>query len=395
MSSSAAPYTVVSGKSSVEISSRPSIAVVGRGNSTQFHRQPPQPGAPNADTKSQTLHESFLKAVQKNSVTQSQPLRAPTVKPHPTELLHNAYVTATEATNMRPPASFIPGASRSTIGQPEFSTGSHISSSGNVPQVSEMPDFLKGFDKVAEMKCSSTPGANTSEQHTPTFTSKSFDDFHRLLGVNLSPIGSGAMTNGKPSDHCVQSGSTEHHNVTKPAVGVGVGHLQQRCAGNEARGHQTSSGNTGDPDLLAQAFKEAMSKASSKQQRVHHLGADYYNMFAQQTALAASQHSAYLGGLENDHEQLNQTQVFPSTTGSMRNATVVSEPSTTSGSDRGTEESDETGDTTSGVSDTASSSNDSDSNSWGSSRQRKKARMASGKRIQRGSENQTVRSNNR
>ncbi|CAJ1953394.1 unnamed protein product [Cylindrotheca closterium] len=408
VSPNAASYAVVSRNPAVEMSSRPrpSISMIGGANRSQLHSHPPQPSASNSNIKSQTLHESFLKAVQKNSVTQAQATSAPTVKPHPVKLLHNAYVTATEATGMPPPSSFIPAA---TISAPPPSHSaairpkiSKISISGNVPQASEMPDFLKGFDEVTGMEKSPTPGASTSDHHTPTFTSKSFDDFHRFLGVDISPLNSQQTANGKPANQSVpflpgkdmsKSDSMVQH---RGIPGIGMGRIQQQGSGNDTRPHRANLGKNDNPDLLAQAFTEAMSHASSKNQPVQHLGADYYTLFAQQTALAASQHSAYMGGpkAESTHTHVPRGP----TTVSRRKSALVSEPPTTSGSDRGTEESDDlTAETTWGSSDTASSSNDSDGTNSESSRKRKKARMSRlspRKRMHGVQEKQTAPSNN-
>jgi hypothetical protein len=402
------PYAGIVPKPTVEISSRPSIAVIGPGNQSLVHiHATHHPNTTSANTKSQSLQESFLKAVHSTSATQSKAASLSTVESQQTALLHNAYVTASEAVGIRPPSAVLPTATRteqtttqSIMNVPQrIPVGSRISNSATIHQATEMPDFLKGFDKVTGMKRASTPASTVTEHHTPTFTSKSFDDCHRLLGVNISPIAGSKTTDEHPANQSVplllekdamkSSSTEENRKIATPAQRVS--HLQQRWSGDANKERQTTFGNSANPDLLSQTFSEAMSRASSKKQPAHHLGADYYNMFAQQTALAASQHSAYLGGPEN--EQGNASRSVPAMP--MGKPVVVSEPPTTSGSDRCTEESDYmTGETTSGGSDTASTSaNDSDGTNSESSRKRKKARTSrssSAMRIDRVPENQTI-----
>jgi hypothetical protein len=59
------------------------------------------------------------------------------------------------------------------------------------PATTEMPDLLSGFEKVVkEMKVvpptqshtTSSPSSDTPQEHSPPFTSRSFDEFHRFLG---------------------------------------------------------------------------------------------------------------------------------------------------------------------------------------------------------------------
>jgi len=139
-----------------------------------------------------------------------------------------------------------------------------------------MPDFLKGFDKVTGIKKAKQPahhlGPGTSEHHTPTFTSRSFDDCHHLLGQNISPIIAGRTTSGKPTNQSVpflpekdalQSESTVQHREIAMQT-VGVGRLQQRWDVNAHKEEQTVVGNNINTDLLSQTFTEAMSRASSK-----------------------------------------------------------------------------------------------------------------------------------
>lgn len=73
----------------------------------------------------------------------------------------------------------------STVGQPGApDVGALAAGTSN-----EMPDFLSGFDKVATHHRDSPTLAQTNQDapYSPTYTSKSFDDFHRFLGKGLSP----------------------------------------------------------------------------------------------------------------------------------------------------------------------------------------------------------------
>lgn len=126
----------------------------------------------------------------------------------------------------------------------------------------DIPDFLSGFDKVAarsgepnkgvpQPSLQSAHGGNgrPSSQYSPPFTSRSFDDFHQLLGKGLSP---------KPLD------------------------LNNACKGF-----------TQPPfDMYSQPNPTHAADPAPGQPPVT---ADSYALFAQQSALAVSQHSAYCG----------------------------------------------------------------------------------------------------
>jgi hypothetical protein len=72
----------------------------------------------------------------------------------------------------------------------------------------EVPDFLAGFDKVAARMKSEDPSSEDAKssllhrleegtnQFSPTFTSRSFDDFHRFLGKGLDPLDSPGRLGG-------------------------------------------------------------------------------------------------------------------------------------------------------------------------------------------------------
>jgi hypothetical protein len=118
----------------------------------------------------------------------------------------------------------------------------------------DLPDFLSGFDKVAARsgeQVAQQPTMQYAHQysngrpaahHTPPFTSRSFDDFHQLLGKGLSP---------KPLD-----------------------------LNNAYKGFPQSPFDNNSQPNATHAAEPPVS-------------ADSYALFAQQSALAVSQHSAY------------------------------------------------------------------------------------------------------
>mmetsp|Transcript_22133 Transcript_22133/g.32687 ORF Transcript_22133/g.32687 Transcript_22133/m.32687 type:complete len:755 (-) Transcript_22133:498-2762(-) len=136
--------------------------------------------------------------------------------------------------------------------------GSHHSQSNNIICAPlEIPDFLSGFEKVATKSVvnveSSTGGLAPSRipqsvnekfqsQYSPPFTSRSFDDFHQLLGKGLSPS-----------------------------------YLDLN--NNMQRGHELNSATSVE--------------TSVNDEKNRSVSADSYAMFAHQSALAVSHHSAY------------------------------------------------------------------------------------------------------
>ncbi|GKY94233.1 hypothetical protein MPSEU_000389100 [Mayamaea pseudoterrestris] len=76
----------------------------------------------------------------------------------------------------------------------------------NTNTLSPVPDFLAGFDKVKlAMRPKRLQNGNggardeESQQYSPPFTSRSFDDFHRFLGEDLAPLGSPVVHSTQPS----------------------------------------------------------------------------------------------------------------------------------------------------------------------------------------------------
>jgi len=118
-----------------------------------------------------------------------------------------------------------------------------------------LPDFLSGFDKVAARSGVPPPvplaapvvNGRQSSQYSPPFTSRSFDDFHQLLGKGLSP---------RPLDL-----NNAYRGFTQPPFDTNS-HPNPTHAANPEPGQPPVS-------------------------------ADSYALFAQQSALAVSQHSAY------------------------------------------------------------------------------------------------------
>ena len=115
----------------------------------------------------------------------------------------------------------------------------------------QFPDFVAGFDKVAlSIKPANTNVPLVDEQNTlqcsPPFTSRSFDELHRLLGKDLGPLDDGAAEVALPES-------------PRPSERI-------------------EDKSTPEKFLDTSALFTAES----------------YAMFAQESALAASQHAAYL-----------------------------------------------------------------------------------------------------
>ena len=78
--------------------------------------------------------------------------------------------------------SFDQHCSQNPIENPKKSTSSDSSSAEG------LPDFLAGFDKEGQPRTSGDQDREENHHFSPTFTSRSFDDFHKLLGKNISPL---------------------------------------------------------------------------------------------------------------------------------------------------------------------------------------------------------------
>jgi hypothetical protein len=127
------------------------------------------------------------------------------------------------------------------------------------PKTNELPDFLTGFDKVTKRVAGQgqdtiqTPPAEGTLHYSPPYTSQSFDDFHRFLGKDLSPLG-------------------------------------------ETDDQKTSASSTRDsrqPQLSLVATTTQAARAIPEIDTMALFTAESYAMFAQESAMAASQHAAY------------------------------------------------------------------------------------------------------
>ena len=264
----------------------------------------------------------------------------------------------------------------------------------------DLPDFLAGFDKISEQNNPNSPNkltpAHDPAQFSPTYTSRSFDDLHRLLGKNLSP-------------------EVRSQSIQSPLVKDLLVPLPSSCTKTD-RTSLLPSQSTGalTSDRATNCFPVLMPKAFPHrqfQQNSGHLysevlptsgdsfGADSYSIFAQQSAVAASQHSAYISAPSNSDDGImmllgddfeinypsfnevsqdhcpavvHSQQCTGEYQASPRFTTMVSEPS-----DHGSDETqgDSFGSGTDNPTDGVSSSNDSDG-SYSESSRWKKARSS-------------------
>lgn len=169
---------------------------------------------------------------------------------------------------------------------------------------SSAPDFLSGFDRVAlslkpspcdTEKLASLPPHPHGDLHcSPTFTSRSFDDFHRFLGQDLVHLGSPARP---PTSHGIdfsrpRAGSESAppmlpvHATDAPST-VFAKRPSAPVLSLEANGGSSidvpSSGDVVQQSLLRSSSQEANSMFS----------ADSYCLFASAAVAASSQHAAY------------------------------------------------------------------------------------------------------
>lgn len=203
------------------------------------------------------------------------------------------------------------GAATTTTHHPNVLPAFHDvnASTPSVPvSSSDMPDFLFGFDKVAGRINNVNPAI--LQQHSPTFTSQSFDDFHRTLGQDLSPLASKNESVALAQHHqgipafpvpglpsaLLAPVSQQHHAVPGSVLETRqsnqpLHHPPYMSVSTEGANHQAHNSH-----LLGQPYSEALSAATNTESNAPnpHLGADSYNIFAQQSAFAASQHSAYM-----------------------------------------------------------------------------------------------------
>ena len=169
--------------------------------------------------------------------------------------------------------------------------------SGPQPVINEMPDFLVGFDRVTTSphEAVAPPAAIAEDdpsQFSPTYTSRSFDDFHRLLGTNLSPGGRRHV----PNLGILQLPDETAKDLSIPPTIGGMQDLPSlRLPVLPIHPRQSSQ------ERLQRAYGEAMAWGSRAPAPLN--PADSYTIVAQQGAFAASQHSAYFAAksdLEGD-----------------------------------------------------------------------------------------------
>lgn len=396
------------GKEQTEVVSQPHHA--NNGNGIQFQPQTANSHVASKPTtaSSQSLHQAYMQVVQNAPKQVSQPPSQILQSQPPGRLsndlesqqalsLQQAYLSATKTATGTYHGTA--AAANSVVAEPIGGTVISVKSS-TIPATSqasatnyslkatEMPDFLSGFYQAAEQKIHPKVSATAPVDYTPAFASKSFDDFHPLLGKHLQPISSKKSADGHlsrdsalnfPGRETIAAAVSNSANLAS-TLQPPVGHPNHQSAAMNKTTEGLKSDSLPNSNLLAKSFNEALSQANTKSITPNSLGADFYSMFAQESAIAASQHSAYTGGNEMEPYALHtlQESVIPtSLLRPMHAQNVVSEPSITSGSDRGTEEIDESpGETAaaSGVSDNAS--NDSYGTNSEYSRSRKKARTS-------------------
>eukprot|EP00980_Cylindrotheca_fusiformis_P001953 scaffold443_cov125-Cylindrotheca_fusiformis.AAC.2 len=349
------------------------------------HSANPQIAPKQATNNTHSLQQAYLRIVQNETNPSSRPPAqalqhqsskggSESLQSPQTQDLEKAYLNATKSetgTYHRPAAgTFPPSGHSDPTAPPTIPVSSKLSPNRNVS--TEMPDFLSGFDQVTGRKSCAGHIENRKLGHQPACTSKSFDDFHRLLGKNLSPESSKNTVDANCNNRAPRLPSDP--TIARPASDPAS--LSRKSQPSSVQTNQQSGVESGRPstaNALTKAFNEALSQAGSTIP-TDYLGADFYNIFAQQSAMAASQHSAYSGANEMEPFGL-QDSMYSSSSSHTRN--VVSEPSTTSGSDRGTEE---TSATSAAGSDNVSSnqecsSNESDGTASEGSRPRKKTRL--------------------
>ena len=255
----------------------------------------------------------------------------------------------------------------------------------------EIPDLLSGFDKVAAGSSTChNPSSNLQEayQDSPAFTSRSFDDFHRLLGKDLSPLVLSHTKYTVPSGQdmpMIQNASLlRTDGAGTPSSSQPIPELQNRpsqlsCTSTQASHQQTISNLPNGIESKSLQPRPFLVSSS---------GADSYNMFARQSTFAASLHSPYQPNWLMNAGQNNSDWQIPSL-GDPNQAVhpcfnnVVSEPS--NASDMGTEDCDTAIGSSGGGSGNESAgsntvsnnnSNDSDGSTSDTSRSRKKMRIS-------------------
>ena len=163
-----------------------------------------------------------------------------------------------------------------------------------------LPDFLSGFDKATFPATGRSISKQSDEAHlpsSPAFTSRSFDDFHRFLGEDLSrldtlvtgssttgqafPNGDGAFSishDDKSGMFSIDMANHQNHSTTTASTDYQNDHQQQQ------HGHLLPSVYQHDPPSIMTSastsyydqVRNSESLVSSTTQHTHHSGVDLF-----------------------------------------------------------------------------------------------------------------------
>jgi hypothetical protein len=230
------------------------IPTIGSGSVPTRVQQAPETAPTNVTPpvdQAKLLHQSYMNALKQKS---SAPVAAAATSQ--AQSTQHAQASSSMGAGVRPPMPAPTGHTNVPSSEPSV----HPRGSAP-PKTNELPDFLTGFDKVTCIfKHGAAQGTATTDApptvgippYSPPFTSRSFDDFHRVLGKGWCPL-------------------------------------------DETVDQKTSSSSTRDPQ---QPHSSLASTAQTSQSILEIdtmalFTAESYAMFAQESAMAASQHAAY------------------------------------------------------------------------------------------------------
>jgi hypothetical protein len=171
---------------------------------------------------------------------------------------------------------------------------------------SSAPDFLSGFDRVAlslkpppcdTEKLASLPQPQGDLHCSPTFTSRSFDDFHRFLGQDLVHLGSPARPpTGQDIDFSRPRAGSESappmfpiHATADEAPSALV--IAKRPSAPVLSLGAAQGGSTGDVPSSGDVQQSLLRSTSHDMNSM--FSADSYCLFASAAVAASSQHAAY------------------------------------------------------------------------------------------------------
>jgi hypothetical protein len=192
----------------------------------------------------------------------------------------------------------------------------------------DIPDLLGGFDRVANtaggcahqshhhaptltVTSSSSRQAQLTHQYSPPFTSRSFDDFHRFLG-NLSPLASErnsvCVAGSQVMPFPPHAPDLTSHNYQHHGLAPG-GAMQVVATASEPMALYHPPQQPPPPEGVVSAWEDPTTKSDAPLApgATDRSAADVYNIFAQQSAFAASQHSAYTPQWLNNSNNHNAT----------------------------------------------------------------------------------------